>query len=235
MSLTQFLAAERHLKAGLEDQAVTSRGPTEADTKVQCHVSAKPQIGRRIELVPLACLAKRAVPLEPERHDSADVEPGARPWLELPFVTWTHEVTLDRGIGQQLQRAKTTLENRRQLGRPWTVAERRPRRLVFGAEPDFYGQAPRLRRPHPRAQPPPRVLETHARHLRAEDVAGNLPMIRDAARDLGGETPLALCRRDGPSEAARPAAREVEMTFQLPLTTMRGGVGVDGDFEMFLG
>src|SRR5881397_1837499 len=96
VTLLVFLAAKRHLEAGLEDQSVTSRSPTEADPKVQCLVIAKPQIRRRIELVPLAHFPKRAVPLEAERHDSADIESSARPWLELPLVLGTREITLER-------------------------------------------------------------------------------------------------------------------------------------------
>src|SRR6266487_1293872 len=71
-----FLAAKGHLEAGLEDQSVTSRSPTEAYAKVQCHVIAKPQICGRIVLVLLTHLAERAVPLEPQRHDLADIDPA---------------------------------------------------------------------------------------------------------------------------------------------------------------
>ena len=147
----------------------------------------------------------------------------------------TREITLERGIGEQLQGPKAPFEDRRQLRGTGTLAERRARRLVLGAEPDADGEAPRLRRPHPRAQPPPSVLEPKSRHLGAEDVASHLPVLGNPAGDLGGKTPLALGRGHCPREAARPSAGVVDMAFQLPFAAMRGGVGIDGYFEMFLG
>src|SRR5258706_3835942 len=229
-----FLAAKGHLEAGLEDQSVTSRSPTEAYAKVHCHVIAKTQIRGRIVLVLLAHLAERTVPLEPQRHDLADIDTCPGPWLELPLVFGTRKIMLERGIGEQLQRAKAPFEDRRQLGGTGALAERRPRRLVLGAEPDADGETPRLRRPHPRAQPPPSVLEAQSRHLGAEDVASYLPVLGNAAGELGGKAPLALGRGHCPREAARAAAGVVDMAFQLPFAAMGGGVGIDCYFEMFL-
>src|SRR5439155_11869902 len=79
-----------------------------------------------------------------------------------------------------------------------------------------------------------RLLEPHPRHLGAEEVAGQLPMIGDPARHLGGKAPLALGRGYSPTKGARPAARVVDMPFQLPFATMRGGGGVDRYVESFL-
>ncbi len=96
---------------------------------MQCHVIAKPQIRGRIVLVLLAHLAERTVPLEPQRHDLADIDTCPGPWLELPLVFGTRKIMLERGIGEQLQRAKAPFEDRRQLGGTGALAERRPRRM----------------------------------------------------------------------------------------------------------
>src|SRR6266516_506092 len=97
-------------------------------------VVPEPQICRRIDLMEFLAFEEGAVVLEPERHDSADSDAHASPRLEFPLVLGTGEIALQRGVGEQLDRTKTSLESWRQLEGPRALAERRPRRLVFGAE-----------------------------------------------------------------------------------------------------
>src|SRR5205814_4639801 len=122
----------------------------------------------------------------------------------------------------------------RQLERPPALAERRPGSFIFHVEPELDREPPRLRRAHAGAQPPACILEPQSGRLRAQEVASQLPMIRDAARHLGGKAPLALCWCHLPVKSARPAAREVEQPFELPFAALRRGVGVDSNIESFL-
>src|SRR6266566_1044148 len=107
-------------------------------------VVPEPQICRRIDLMEFLAFEEGAVVLEPERHDSADSDAHACPRLEFPLVLGTGEIALQRGVGEQLDRTKTSLESWRQLEGPRALAERRPRRLVFGAESKTHGQPPGL-------------------------------------------------------------------------------------------
>src|SRR2546422_5035691 len=230
-----LLTAQRHLERCLEHQPIAGQPRPESDAQMPGHTIAEPEVRSRVELMLLRSRFQRAVILESQRQLPTEVEPHPRPRLELPLVLGSPpEVALERRIGEQLHRAEPPLENRRQLCRAGALAERRPRRLILGAEAQIHRQAPRLGRAQARAQPPTRVLEPHPRHLGAEDIAGDLPVIRDPAGYLGGEAPLALRGRHGARNAARAATREVEMAFQLPFAAMCGGVGIDGDFEMLL-
>src|SRR5438876_11628197 len=107
-------------------------------------VVPEPQICRRIDLMEFLAFEEGAVVLEPERHDSADSDAHACPRHEFPLVLGTGEIALHRGVGEQMERTKTSLELSRQLDGPLALAERRPRRLVFGAEYTTHGQLPVL-------------------------------------------------------------------------------------------
>src|SRR6266480_429280 len=232
--LLLFLAEQRHLECGLEHEPVAGACRPETHAQMPGDVVPEPQICRRIDLMEFLGLEEGAVVLEPERHDSADSDAHACPRLEFPLVLGTGEIALQRGVGEQLDRTKTSLESWRQLEGPRALAERRPRRLVFGAESKTHGQPPGLGRAHAGAKPPACIIEPQSGRLRAQEVAGQLPMIRDAARHLGGKAPLALRWRHTAVEATRPTAREVEQPFELPFAALRRGVGVDSYIESFL-
>src|SRR5712671_2599188 len=179
----------------------------------------------------LARLTERAVPLESQRQRLADVHSRPRSGLELPLVLRAGQITLERGIGDQLHASKPSLEDRGQLGGSRTLTECRPGGLVLGAEADIHRQTPRRWGPEPRPQAPTRVLESQARDLRAEDVASEFPVIGDPVRHLSGEAPLALRGRHRTGEPTRPTARIVEVAFQLPFAVAGGGVRIDGDVK----
>src|SRR2546427_10030111 len=59
-------------------------------------------------------------------------------------------------------------------------------------------------------------------------------MIGQATGELAGKPHLALPWRDRSNERGGPAIGVIDMPFQLPFAAMRGGVGIDRDFEGFL-
>src|SRR5437867_3296041 len=197
-------------------------------------VVPEPQICRRIDLMEFLGFEEGAVVLEPQRQPSADIDAHPGPRLELPLVLGTREIALQGGVGEHLNWAKATLEGRRQLERARALAERRPGTFIYHVEPKLDREPPRLRRAQAGAKPPACVIEPQSGRLRAQEVAGQLPMIGDAARHLGGKAPLALRWRNTAVEPTGPAAREVEQRFELPFAAMRRGVGVHRDIEAFL-
>src|SRR5438046_3393576 len=90
----------------------------------------------------LARLTERAIPLKSHCQRLADVQSRPRPGLELPLVLRARQITLERGIGDQLHVPKPSLEDGRQLRRPRTLAEGRRRGVVLGDEAGIDGQTP---------------------------------------------------------------------------------------------
>src|SRR3989442_632905 len=64
--------------------------------------------------------------------------------------------------------------------------------------------------------------------------AGQVTLDRRIEGQLARKSHVTVGGRDGAIEGPRPAARVVEVSFELPLTAMGRSVRINGDFEGFL-
>src|SRR2546430_7647592 len=168
--------------------------------------------------MPLPSLAQRAVILDSQCQVLVDLGGRARLGLEFELMLGAGQVTLERGIEDQLQAGNAALEDGRQLERARALAERRSRRLILEAEPEPHRQPPFLGSAKPRAQPPAGVADAEARYLSRQQIARHFPVVGDTAGQLARKSHLTLGGCDGAIEDPRPAARVVEVSFELPFT-----------------